>query len=74
MCRAHAKTSQVDLLLRARAAESVPICELRFGRGHGLFHFELTLQLVQPGLLVDLDGDGDQDILGKTIAFNRGHP
>lgn len=65
--------SGCDALIGPLEDELVDICDLHFQIGSSL-NFDWSYQLVSPGLLVDLDGDGDLDVLGEKIAFNRTSP
>ncbi|MSR63727.1 MAG: VCBS repeat-containing protein [Planctomycetes bacterium] len=67
----------IDALVGTHDGERTDISEVhrkRFSGYVGTNMFQMAQQLVPPGLLVDLDQDGDLDILGSRIAFNRTLP
>ena len=56
-----------DLLAGELEGELIPVSEILYGPGNQ----PALHQLVPKGLLLDLDGDGDLDILGDEIVFNQ---
>jgi hypothetical protein len=61
-----------DRLVGPLDDENVDVCALHLQRTSGApLVFDRAYQLVTPGLLVDLDADGDLDVLGERLAFNR---
>jgi len=66
----------VDALSGPLTGELIDISEVLVNRQVGEVQyssFDRVRQLVPPGQLVDLDGDGAPDLLGARIVFNR-HP
>ena len=68
--------SRIDALIGPLDIEIAPISEVHLNRQAGplSYNFETVIQVVPPGLLLDLDGDGDRDVLGERIVFNRTVP
>ncbi len=66
-----------DALVGTHLEDPVTISEVHLKRtaaGFGYGTFSMTQQLLPTGLLVDLDTDGDLDLLGERIVFNRTYP
>ncbi len=62
-----------DALTGAHLDDPVPISEVQLKKTPGGVYraFDMAQQLLTPGLLVDIDTDGDLDLLGERIVFNR---
>ncbi len=66
-----------DALIGYLAGEITRVSEVHLKtipESWGLHSFARAQQLVPPGLLLDLDTDGDLDVLGERIVFNRTLP
>jgi hypothetical protein len=60
-----------DVVVGPHAGDFAGIVEVRLGLTGPYTSFSANRQVVPPGLLVDLDGDGDPDLLGERVVLNR---
>jgi hypothetical protein len=65
-----------DGLVGTLRDDTEPIAEVHLRTGTAWIHpnnFRVALQLLAPGLLVDLDQDGNMDVLAERIVLHRGN-